>query len=386
MRTILRYAATVLLCCPALLPAQRPPTRKIVFPSGPDPARIQYTGSLVSEADIGFGRSVFSRLRTSVTGETSRLGAALKAPHDVYVDPQGRWWVTDMGRRQVLRFDPKRKEGRVVAMGRSDEETVITPMGIAGDSRGFIYVADGIRHRVAVLDTAGKVVGLIGKGELLNPTDVAWDEKRNRLYVSDSWLHQVVVFNTEPKVVARIGKQVVGAAGIAAASRRIDTTPRGHGAAAQLPSDGDGDAGRASSDLVEHRGSAQGEFQYPAFIAVAPNGHLYVSDAMNFRVQEFDVAGAPVRAIGRLGAGPGTFTRPKGIAVDSEGNLYVADAAFSNIQIFNPNGELLLFFPDPRATDAGLSQPMGLFIDAGDRLLVADKFNGRVQFYQKLKR
>ncbi len=106
---------------------------------------------------------------------------------------------------------------------------------------------------------------------------------------------------------------------------------------------------------------------------------------MNFRIQEFDAAGAFVRAIGELGDVPGTFTRPKGIAVDSEGNLYVADAAFNNIQVFNARGELLMAFPDRKSEEGQLTLPEGVFIDRRDRIMVADKYNGRLQLYQRLK-
>lgn len=384
-RVVPRLVVSALLALPLGVGAQRPASTKVVWPRGPDPARIQYSGMLRSELDVGAHRSRFEKLRFSITGERNLLGAALQKPHDVYVDRQSRWWVSDMGRRQVLLFDPSRKEARAVGASASDDSVLVTPLGLTGDAAGFIYIADGMRHRVVVLNPAGEPVRFIGEGVLLNPVDVAIDAARERLYVCDSFLHQVVVFNLRGQVMSRIGNQIAGPEAVTAAVRRIDLAPRTHSGAPQRVDLAHSKPTGGPKDIAQHRGSGDGEFRYPSFLALAPSGHLYVSDVMNFRIQEFDAAGKFVRAIGELGNVPGTFTRPKGIAVDSDGNLYVADAAFNNIQVFNLNGELLMAFPDRRSEDGHLALPEGVFIDGRDRILVADKYNGRVQLYQRLK-
>ena len=138
-------------------------------------------------------------------------------------------------------------------------------------------------------------------------------------------------------------------------------------------------------DLVANRGIEPGEFRYPSFIAVGPNGTLYVTDVLNSRVQAFDRDGRFVRQFGELGNGPGTFARPKGVAVDSEGHVYVVDAAFSNVQIFDQQGRLLLAFGQMGRGEGDLDLPLGLFIDRSDRIYVADRTNNRLQIFQYLR-
>jgi DNA-binding beta-propeller fold protein YncE len=74
-------------------------------------------------------------------------------------------------------------------------------------------------------------------------------------------------------------------------------------------------------------------------VAVARNGHIYVSDGYgNARVVEFDAAGAFVREWGEPGKGPGQFRLPHGIAIGADGNVYVADRENGRVQRFTADG------------------------------------------------
>lgn len=143
-------------------------------------------------------------------------------------------------------------------------------------------------------------------------------------------------------------------------------------------------ASSESSDLVENRGVGEGEFRYPAFVATGPDGRVYVSDGMNFRIQAFGPQGDFLFQFGRHGDTPGSFARPKGLAVDSEGHVYVVDAAFNNVQIFDNEGRLLMAFAGIGGGDGTLWMPLGITIDPQDRIMVADRFNDRLQVYQYL--
>jgi DNA-binding beta-propeller fold protein YncE len=220
------------------------------------------------------------------------------------------------------------------------------------------------------------------------------DAPRGRVYVADSYLHQVVVFDLAGKVVQRIGRN----AGDIARKKNVVAllTPRTHGEATRLQY---GQAAAAAEpvaahlpagyvaeprDLTDNRGGAPAEFRYPSYVAVAPDGKVYVSDAMNFRVQSFDAGGRTIGAFGRLGDTPGSFARPKGLAVDSEGHVYVVDAAFNNLQIFDDQGRLLLSFGGMGRGHGQLWLPLGVHIDRQNRVYVVDRFNKRVQIYEYL--
>ena len=114
-------------------------------------------------------------------------------------------------------------------------------------------------------------------------------------------------------------------------------------------------------------GSAAGQCQIPRGIAVNPsNGHLYVADQSNRRVDELDVWGQLVKAwgwgvrngtaelqtcttatgcqAGLSGSGAGQFEGGKGVALDSTGDVYVVDNPNHRVQKFDPEGHFLLMF------------------------------------------
>ena len=114
------------------------------------------------------------------------------------------------------------------------------------------------------------------------------------------------------------------------------------------------------------------------------SGRLYVTDAMNFRVQVFEPDGTWVRSIGQIGTTLGSFSKPKGVGLDRHGNVYVVDGLYDTVQIFNSDGELLLNFGDAGTTEGAFWLPTGVAVDRQDRIYVADTYNARVQVFQLL--
>jgi DNA-binding beta-propeller fold protein YncE len=363
-----RVAASPPCCKP--LPVGRRVTAKVVWPTPPEEARIAYAGFLRSEIELGRKESFFARLKQALAG-TEKSVVALQRPYDVYTDDANRMYVSDGSLNKVVVFDSKTKAARF--LGTEGHGRLGKPMGLGGDGK-HVYVADPAAKRVVVFQADGEFVRAFGgDAVLLNPVDVAVDAARGRVYVADSYLHQVVVFDLTGKVVQRIGRDV----GDIAKKKNVVAllTPRTHGPSGYVAE---------PRDVTENRGGGPGEFRYPAHVAVAPDGRIYVSDGMNFRVQAFDAAGRPVGSIGRLGDTPGSFARPKGVAVDSEGHVYVVDAAFNNLQVFDDQGRLLLAFGSMGRSHGQLWLPLGVHIDAQDHVYVADRFNKRVQIYEFL--
>jgi len=100
-------------------------------------------------------------------------------------------------------------------------------------------------------------------------------------------------------------------------------------------------------------------------VANPENGHLYVAELSNHRVNEFNAGGEFVRAWGfgvadgtssefqictatcfkgKTGTDAGAFRNPTAVAMDDAGNLYVTDLNNHRIQKFGPKGEFLLMF------------------------------------------
>jgi DNA-binding beta-propeller fold protein YncE len=306
----------------------------------------------------------------------------------VVVGLDRRVYVSDGVRNQVLVFDPKTHAAQ--PLGGPGQARLVTPLGLGLDGVGNVYVADQGGKRAVAFAPGNVFLRSYGSADvLLNPVDVAVDGKAGVVYVADSFLHQVLVFRqSDGMLLRRIGRNV---GNMSAKQRSAAAVTSSHGrTAAAVPAASatpGHEAGRSSEprDVVANRGVAAGEFRYPSFIAVGPNGALYVTDALNSRVQVFDSDGRFVRQVGQLGDGPGSFARPKGVALDSEGHIYVVDAAFNNVQIFDEQGRLLLAFAQMGYGEGDLNLPLGLFIDQFDRIYVADRTNNRLQIFEYLR-
>ena len=213
------------------------------------------------------------------------------------------------------------------------------------DAAGNVYVAEQAARRIRVLSPEGETLRMLESPSLVRPIDIALDEARGRLYVADgarqhSPEHFVRVLDLEGNDLFRIG---LG------------------------------------------RGNEPGELLFPTYLAVAPDGRLFVSDTMNARISVFDPDGAFVRTIGARGDGWGLFDKPKGVAFDSFGNLYVVDSSWSIVQIFGPQDDALLYFGG-RGSHAGLLRnPTAIAIaraSGENRIFVADYLNRRLSIYR----
>jgi sugar lactone lactonase YvrE len=88
-------------------------------------------------------------------------------------------------------------------------------------------------------------------------------------------------------------------------------------------------------------GTGNGQFSYPAGIAVDSDGSIYISDGYNNNVQVFDKNGVYQSKFGGKGSGAGQLNDPGALAFDSEGNLYVSDVGNDRVQKFTESGVYL---------------------------------------------
>ncbi len=85
-----------------------------------------------------------------------------------------------------------------------------------------------------------------------------------------------------------------------------------------------------------------GYFRQVTDVAWDPQGNTYISDGyINSRVAKVDSNGKWLMSFGTPGDGPGQFNTPHSIAADNEGHIYVADRGNARIQVFDENGQFL---------------------------------------------
>src|SRR5207237_5305622 len=162
--------------------------------------------------------------------------------------------------------------------------------------------------------------------------------------------------------------------------------------------------------------STAAQLYNPRALAFAPNGDIYIADALNERIRKVDIASGNISTFAGTGAadsgglpqngvqtkpypagpngdgGPATqalFNQPHGVAVDSHNNVYVSDSKSNKIRKIDaatgfittiagngdprkapcPNGVSVPF----NAIDAGLQFPTSMFNAPGDKLPVCDR-------------
>ncbi len=157
-------------------------------------------------------------------------------------------------------------------------------------------------------------------------------------------------------------------------------------------------------------GTAAGQFNHPADIAVDAKGNLLVVDKANNRIEQFTEGGGSPKAFGSLGSTGGMLKAPSGIAVDSSGNSWVTDTGNTRIEEFNEAGEFVATFGTNvnktkvesggtqveknlctaasgnvcQAGTAGslegqMKEPVGIASSSGGNIYVVEKGNGRVE-------
>jgi DNA-binding beta-propeller fold protein YncE len=225
------------------------------------------------------------------------------------------------------------------------------PFNVALDAAENVYITESVGQAgVAVFRKSGELLRRFGAVEgIERPTGIAIDRQRHLVYVTDSSVqrsqnHRVMVYDEEGKFLRQIG----------------------------------GGPGRSP------RGSGDGQFHFPTYLAVRSDGRLFVADTMNFRIQSFDPSGAFVSKFGEAGDSPGAFYRIKGLAFDGFDNLYVADGEHSAVQIFNGDGQFLMFFGgfQPSLLEY-FDVPGGVAIHRPtNHIYVGNEYNARVNVYE----
>jgi DNA-binding beta-propeller fold protein YncE len=114
---------------------------------------------------------------------------------------------------------------------------------------------------------------------------------------------------------------------------------------------------------------SEGVSMKPGGLAVDKAGDVWVTDATNSRLLEFNAAGELRAQAGRYGTEAGAMRGPSSIALNqSSGNIYVADPGNQRIDEFNSEGHSI-----GTISGVNLGTVGGLTIDASGNLWVADK-------------
>ena len=269
-------------------------------------------------------------------GQTGRGKVEFIYPRAIDIDGDVLYVIDKVGRVQKIGTD-----GEYFGEYSMPAVEAGKPTGITIGPDGNVYVADTHYHRVAVLDSDGKMVNEFGKfgeedGEFIYPTDVAFADD-GRIFVSEyGGNDRISVFNSEGEFQYKFGK---------------------HG----------NDEGQLSRPSALYMDNA--------------NDRLYVADACNHRIAVYTSAGQLVRYIGRIGTEPGQLRYPYDLAMNEDGHLVVCEYGNNRIQIFNTDGKSVGLYGSAGRDQGQLAFPWGDAVSE-DKVFILDAGNNRIQIWQ----
>ena len=114
-------------------------------------------------------------------------------------------------------------------------------------------------------------------------------------------------------------------------------------------------------------------------VDIADDGTIYVVEAGNKRVQRFSAEGESQLTWGSSGNGDGQFLDPIGVAVSPAGDVYVVDDERDDIQVFTADGDYLRTIGQKGSGDGEMQFTGNIRIAPDGTLINADFGNGRVQ-------
>jgi DNA-binding beta-propeller fold protein YncE len=235
------------------------------------------------------------------------------SPVGIAIDPNGNVFVADTNNGRIEKFSPTGAFLDIIGTKGSGQGQLGAPNGIAVDHAGNIYVADASNHRVQKLTADGKLIAEWNGpgGGFYGPRRIAIGSD-NSVYVVDQGHTRIVKFSPDGQVLTVWGT----------------------------------------------KGTGDGQFDDPASVAVDPTANkVYVADPRNKRIQVFDSDGKFLtKWIVPEWGGPYGF---EDLAIDSNnGRLYASSANMNSVLIFDLNGNRVAALT-PKPPDQ-LEGPSGL--------------------------
>jgi sugar lactone lactonase YvrE len=360
MRSLLALALKVILV----------PVVGVLSPSAAD------TPVAIIQTVAGNGTSAFSGDNGAATT------ASLSEPFGVAADAIGNLYIADTSNHRIRKVDTS---GRITTVagngtegfsgdgGPATNATLNTPIGVAVDRAGNLYIADAFNNRIRKVNATGIITTVAGNGDarfsgdhaaatnasLSAPFGVAVDKVGN-VYIADTSTQRIRKVDTSGTITTVAGNGTEGFSG---------------------------DGGPA----------VQARLNFPTGVTVDRAGNLFITDQSNNRIRKVSTAGVITTVAGNGDTGfsgdhaaatSASLNLPIGSAVDAAGILYIADTSNHRIRRVDTSGRITTvagngtegFSGDgSAATRASLRLPGGVAVDAKGNLYIADSSNNRIR-------
>ncbi len=263
---------------------------------------------------------------------------------------------------------------------------ILSPRYVVSDSQQRLILSDPSGPAVHVLDPEGKTSFRLvcGKGYRVHrPAGVATDAEDN-IYVADSEHGMIVVFDSHGNFLRYVGDYHSEPDYASPQVIAVDAN-RGHLFVVDTPRNLVFDLDLAGNPLKRlgknPLGQGTGDLDSPTDIALN-HEHIFVLDRSGTRVQVLNMDFDPISKFDLPRTHDPTLTRDNGVAADAEGNVYVSYCRGAVVRVFSREGALVAAFGASGPRAGQFAGPAGLWISQRGRLYVADSGNGRVQMFQ----
>jgi hypothetical protein len=362
------------------------------------------------------------------TGSAARFNT----PLGVCVDSNGNVFVTDEANETIRKITPTGVVTTLAGTagtggsqdGTGSAASFSTPTGIGVDSNGNIYVADQTDDTIRKITSGGVVTTIAGTAGTNGFTDGTGAVARfnSPVGIAVDGSGNVYIADTGNRTVRKMTS--AGAVTTIAGTPKVTGTVNGTGAAAlfELPIgvgvDSHGNvfvadqgidqaireitpagvvttfAGKTGTAGYADGTGTAAEFNEPFGVTVDSNGNVYVGDSGNDTIRKITSAGLVTTLAGTPGSGhaDGTgaaarFDQTTGVAVDGNGNVYVADEQNDTIRKITPAGVVSTLAGSPgnggSADGTGSSAqfyfPFGVAVDGSGNVFVTDTGNDTIR-------
>jgi hypothetical protein len=373
--------------------------------------------------------ALFAGVMEAGNGSVDGVGAAARFnfPQSVATDSAGNIYVADSNNDTIRKITPggvvTTLAGTAGVRGDTDATGAAAsfnePRGVATDSAGNVYVSSNATIRK--ITPAGVVSTLAGMAGLFGSTDATGAAARfggSQGIATDSAGNVYVADGNAIRKVTPAGA-VTTFAGTAASSGNTDAT----GAAASflgpfgVATDSEGNvyvadtnnntirkitpggvvttfAGTAGVRGGTDATGAAASFNGPAGVATDSAGNVYVADDNNATIRKITPAGVVTTLAGTAGSlgntdatgAAASFRFPTSVTTDSAGNVYVADEGNSTIRKITPAGVVSTLAgssvtgnTDATGAAARFLNPNGVATDSAGNVYVSDTLNSTIR-------
>jgi DNA-binding beta-propeller fold protein YncE len=270
-----------------------------------------------------------------------------------------------------------------------------SPVYVATDAQGRIYVTDRLQHAVFVYEPDGHLLDmLLGPdlslrgyvaeqvGGLQAGTTVAYSRFERHVHFQPPGRAEQTIPAPDVAGWSPLGIRFDGLGNLL-----LTDVDKARHAVRQIWApvfEAESWSGYEPTELVfGETGQGRGQLLFPNSAVRDELGRIYVTDGNNGRISVWDGKGVHLFSFGQ-GAGDGGLSLPRGEAIDMRSRLHAVDAVGQNVKVFDVSGsEPVFLFAYGRwgQGDGEFNYPNDVALDATGRIYIADRENDRVQVW-----